>query len=981
MEYLIDGGASQTLIGSGGGTLPASTVLSDGLLIGVFSTGTLDISDAGELESEFTSIGFFSGSSGVLTATDRSKLTFETDFVIGEEGTGVFIAESGARIGTDATVLGYGSEAVGSGYVIGDDTTLYSYGSLQVGYFGTGNLAIAGGGTVRTSGSTEIGSQQDSLGIVTVVGSGSSLRGQGDISIGRGGVGVLTVADGALVSSGDANVLVGQDGDGTLAVLNGGTVTSAFGVLAVGEDSQGEATVAGPGSTWTNRLDLVVGYAGFATLYLEDGGAITSEDTHIGSTDGSFGLAILDGDGSVLSTTADLNVGRDGEGYLGVLGGARIEVGQNLIIANGETALGTMNLFDEGTRVTVGGEVIVGQGSQGTLTLSGGTMTVGGGSGTLTLGRTARGEGTLNIGAAADDTPEAPPILEAGTITVGEGDGLVVFNHTGTNANPFTLSADITGATEIEVLAGYTILSGTIDNTGGTTLYGGTLAINGSIGDVTVIGGTLGGSGTIGSLIFTRPAVVAPGNSIGTLTVSNNLSLPSGSTYEVEVDSAGNSDKLVVGGTLTLARDVTLAVMPETVGETGDTYDGSTTYTIVSAGAISGRFDRVTDSFAFLDPFVTYADDAITLTLVRNDAPFVSVARTPNQVAVASAVEPLGTGSSVYRAVAALSDDAAREAFDDLSGEIHASAKTMALDDSRLVRDMALARVRTLRDQGPAEGPDVQVWAHAYGAWSQWGGDDENAATTRSLGGFFAGGDMAVTPDWRLGVMTGYGRASLSVTDRESDLTADVAHMGIQGGGPLGTLEARFGAAYSLAFVHSDRSVAFGSFSDDLSADYLLGTAQVFGELAQPLVLNAEGTTRLEPFVRLASVTTHNGAFEESGGEAALKGAATAQTVTFGQIGMAADTAFTLWDRPVTARGKLAWRRALGGLQGQSDLAFAGGDDTTINGAPLSRDAVVLETGLAMALSDQSALSLDYNGLVGKGGQGHALKLSIAATF
>jgi outer membrane autotransporter protein len=495
------------------------------------------------------------------------------------------------------------------------------------------------------------------------------------------------------------------------------------------------------------------------------------------------------------------------------------------------------------------------------------------------------------------------------------------------------------------------------------------------------LGGTIGGSGTIASLAFQKAATLAPGNSIGTLTVSDNLSLPSGSTYEVEVDSAGNGDKLVVGGTLTLARDVTLSVMPETVGETGDTYDGSTTYTIVSAGAISGRFDRVTDSFAFLDPFVTYADDAITLTLVRNDAPFASVAQTPNQVAVASAVEPLGTGSSIYRAVATLSEDGAREAFDDLSGEIHASAKTMALDDSRLVRDMALARVRTLRDQGPAEGPDVQVWAHAYGAWSQWGGDDENAATTRSLGGFFAGGDMAVTPDWRLGVMTGYGRASLSVTDRESDLTADVAHMGIQGGGPLGTLEARFGAAYSLAFVQSDRSLAFGSFSDDLSADYLLGTAQVFGELAQPLVLNAEGTTRLEPFVRLASVTTHNGAFEESGGEAALKGAATAQTVTFGQIGMAADTAFTLWDRPVTARGKLAWRRALGGLQGQSDLAFEGGDDTTINGAPLSRDAVVLETGLAMALSDQSALSLDYNGLVGKGGQGHALKLSIAATF
>ena len=64
------------------------------------------------------------------------------------------------------------------------------------------------------------------------------------------------------------------------------------------------------------------------------------------------------------------------------------------------------------------------------------------------------------------------------------------------------------------------------------------------------LGGTLGGNGTVGNLVVASGGTVAPGNSIGTLTVSGNYS-QTGGVYQVEVNSAGQNDKIVATGTAT----------------------------------------------------------------------------------------------------------------------------------------------------------------------------------------------------------------------------------------------------------------------------------------------------------------------------------------------------------------------------------------------------------------------------------------------
>ncbi len=125
---------------------------------------------------------------------------------------------------------------------------------------------------------------------------------------------------------------------------------------------------------------------------------------------------------------------------------------------------------------------------------------------------------------------------------------------------PVTDGAATTGSI-VKTGDGTMTLAGNSSYTGTTTVVAGTLLIDGNntaaTGDVTVqSGATLGGNGTVGgATLINDGAVLSPGNSAGTLTFNQDLTLAPGATYSADVLFGGTTTDLVVmnpGTTLTV---------------------------------------------------------------------------------------------------------------------------------------------------------------------------------------------------------------------------------------------------------------------------------------------------------------------------------------------------------------------------------------------------------------------------------------------
>ncbi|KFC64784.1 putative Outer membrane autotransporter barrel domain protein [Bosea sp. LC85] len=803
---------------------------------------------------------------------------------------------------------------------------------------------------------------------------------------------------------------------GSFAVFQGSTLS----VVTV-DNSQGPVTASGMQFTGTN--------------YTVQGGDLTLTGTQAvirvgdGTASGAFTQATIASNliGSAQLVKSDLGT-LALTGTNTYTGGTLISAGR-LLLGNGGTSGSIVGdvvnngnlLFYRSDPVTFGGAIsgtgIVTHSGTGSTTLTGVNTYTGGtdlAAGTLIGQATSFGSGRIGNNAALiidqpTDATFANQILGGGSFTK-RGAG---------NLN----------------LTGASILSGP------TTVEAGKLSINGTLllSPVTVLSGaTLAGSGAVGSATIQSGATIAPGNSIGTLNVAGNLVLAPGSLYEVEIAGNGSSDRIAVfatGGALGTAT-VTGSQIGVTALDPQTSYISGQRYTIITAaGGVSGTVAGAVSRSAFLDLSVEHQPNQVDLVIaVKGSGPgtppgpgappttppgsgptptptpppaiFETVAQTRNQFATAGGLDTLpqiGGTLALYNSLLMLDAASARQAFDALSGEIHASAKSALVDESWLLRSAVNDRLRaafgavgaqpmaTLNygfaaDLAPsATGPMPRprsdrfaVWGQGYGYWGRSEGDGNAARLTRSSGGFLIGADAAVFDTLRFGVVAGYTRSTFDVNARLSSGESDNYHLGLYGGGQWGALGLRTGASYTWHDIATRRTVAFTGFSNGLKGDYDAGTAQVFGELGYRVDL---GQVALEPFAGLAYVNLHTAGLSETGGAAALTGRSDDISLGYSTLGLRASSTLTLQGMDLTLRGGLAWRHAFGEVTPTATLAFTGGSAFTVAGVPIARDAAVVEAGLDLAISKSAALSLAYTGQLAKDAQDHSFKGMLAVRF
>jgi outer membrane autotransporter protein len=549
--------------------------------------------------------------------------------------------------------------------------------------------------------------------------------------------------------------------------------------------------------------------------------------------------------------------------------------------------------------------------------------------------------------------------------------------------------------------------------TGATTVAGGLLEVNGGIQSsfVTVNGGKLGGIGTVGGVLVNSGGTVSPGattplllllsflpapvTTVGTLNVSGNVTFLKGSVFEVEIEPGGSSDLLQVGG------NVTLSGGNVAVSQASGFYATGTRYTIIDAeGDVAGKFDGFARTMPFMNLELVYDPHHVYLDVTRNSVAFCDVAITANQCSSSRGADSLGEGNPLFNIILGLPDVAsARAAFDALSGELHASARSALIEDSHFLRDSIFDRIRHASlgagaspqfaalaqvsdfdaQQRTQEGTGLTAWTQAYGAFGHISGNGNAARLDRSSGGFFIGADTTLGETWTIGLATGYSRTSLEVDGRSSRATVDSYHLALYGGARFGNVGLRLGASQTWHHIESSRSITFPGLADSARADYDARSTQLFGEAGYAMDF---GPVAIEPFAGLAWVYLDSDRIRENGGVAALNGRGESDSNLFTTLGMRA--ASEVWKgegKSLTVRGTLGWRHAFGDVAQSTAFSFAGGSGFNVSGIPIARNALLVEAGFDVKVGQSFTIGAGYSGQFASGNRDHNFRGTLSYRF
>ncbi|KDB62926.1 outer membrane autotransporter barrel domain protein [Bordetella bronchiseptica B18-5 (C3)] len=531
--------------------------------------------------SRDANLGAAAGAVALNDARLASTGTFSTARAATLTGNGTFDTADGTALGWTGDIGGAGAlvkEGLGTLVLDGDNQyaggTTVNAGTVQVAR--DANLGAAAGAVTLDGG--------------TLAASAGFTSARG-VTIGAGN-GAMSVASGASL---DWQGLIG--GTGALAKEGAGT-------LVLGNDNQyGGGTTVNAGTVQVARDANLGAAAGAVTL---DGGTLAASASFssargvtIGAGNGAMSVAsgasldwqgLIGGTGALIKEGAGtLVLGNDnqyGGGTTVNAGAVQVARDANLGAAAGAVALNDARLASTGTFSTARAATLTGNGTFDTAdgTALGWTGDIGGagalvkeGLGTLVLdgdnqygGGTTVNAGTVqvardaNLGAAGGAVrlqgatlASTGSFASARALTLGAAGG--TFATLGATTLGWDAAIDGAGGLT-KTGAGDLVLSQANTYAGPTLIKEGRLAVNGSIASPVTIdpGGVLGGTGRVLGAVA-NSGTVAPGNSIGTLTIVGNYA-GTGGRLEMEAQLGGDAspaDRLVIdGGAATGRTDV-----------------------------------------------------------------------------------------------------------------------------------------------------------------------------------------------------------------------------------------------------------------------------------------------------------------------------------------------------------------------------------------------------------------------------------------
>lgn len=921
--------------GSGQTLVPSSALTVDLLTVGADAgeTGTLTIGNSISVTAgDGAIIGNQTGSTGTVTVSGSGASFVVDDYLkVGNLGTGSLSFDGGATGTVTGTVY------------VGDYDNL---GSPSIS--GTGHLSLSGVGTNVVVGGMDmrsLGSKSSTLSVTDGAHLTTQLgfygRGPGSVYInGAGTVLKVGARDDDEVTYANADGWFSPD-SGTIEV-SGGALLDADGSY-IGGNGTASMLVTGAGTRWLNGLPLFIGGTGNGnpgngTVVVADGAYVRASTSAVGVDPGAIGKLTITGANTLYELVPN--------GSAGAAGNFRV----------GFSGTGTVTVADGATLKVSGRLDIATSGVDG---------------------EDPEAVGVLNIGAAEGEDAVAPGTIitsawsgdpdEMSGLYFGEGDATLVFNHTSTDYS-FDAMMRGTGAT-IKQIAGTTRLTGDSAYLDGMIyVTGGKLYANGFQNGTSVDvrdGGFFGGTGYVKDVVVGDGGVFSPGDTFGTLALNGNLQIADGGTLQIDLGPDGSDQVNMQGGIPTLTiEDGALLDVRLTAG-----LDLSQEYRIIQN--IDGFIVKtagftVDDHAPLLDTLVTYSS-SVVLNFAEAEIDWDDTVTTDNQKAAAAAVQALGSGNDLYDTALFLTDETIGQGFDLLSGEIHATTKSVLATDTRLLRELSMDHSQGTESSGGAMGytstestawvsPDTglgatsRMWLEGYGSLLSSDGNGNAGAVEAKSGGMIAGVDNDLGA-LQVGALAGYSHSAIDQADRASTANVDTGHIGVYGGTTLDGFKVRGGGALSWNVISTNRTTILPD--EVLEANYGALTSQALAELGYALDL--DGVT-IEPFGQLAAVGISTEAYSESGGPSALSADASFTAIGFATIGLRSTSVVVSADGQLKLSGQLAWQHAFGDTSPTAVQSFDGGSNFSVTGTPLATDTLLAQIGVIRSINDNASL-------------------------
>ncbi|MGP1128321.1 autotransporter outer membrane beta-barrel domain-containing protein [Serratia sp. CY56464] len=793
-----------------------------------------------------------------------------------------------------------------------------------------------------------------------------------------------------------------------------------------------KATVTGANSQWNVGRALTL----YGDLDVLNGGAVNVGNIQVAGVSGARKTAELTiaGNGSRFTSGSSVNVGDYGNGVLAVMDGGTFSAGGNEVVLGkagsgsnrGALIIGSRGNMDTGTGLT---EPTLGAaGAAGTIDAQTAIALRGGlfrsyvyfnhTDGNYVFSNKMSGEGevintaghtTLNgdlTGLQANVTARGGKLIIASDINTQKEDDIFEIQ---------TLSAENGGTLILNATAGADVNNG--------QGYSSAASIK--------AGGMLGGNGTLGQTEILSGGHISPGDgNIGTLTLKRYLNFIGESFYDVDIAGDGRSDQLLVAGKTTIsdqAKVQVTALDPQTSYKTGQSYR-----ILTSDGGIEGQFAAAVSKSAFLDVALKHSANAVDLTIAQKDTGgenpggenpggenpggenpggenpggenpggenpggenpggenpggenpgsgkpgiFQTVAESGNQWNTAGALSTLtqsGPSLALYNSLLLLSAPEAREAFNQLSGEVYPSMQSNLIAGSTQLFNVLNQRMLRLFDNDSlpvpplamslvqsAQAQNSGVWGQTFSSWGRNSGNGNVGKLDGNTTGFLLGADRKLADhNVRIGGYFGYSRGDYDVDSRRSKADTDNYHLGLYAAGQQDAFSLRGALGYTWHKIEGKRNVDFSGFSDRLKSDYDANSLLAFTEAGYRF---GQPEMNVEPFINLSYIRLHTDSFQESGGAAALSVRNETMNTFYSTLGVRGVTELP---KNVSLYGSLGWQHAYGDKNTSSRMAFAGSDAFVTQGQAVDDNVMVGDIGVSVKLSRAATLDVGYQGQFG----------------